>query len=60
MSFDEPNEEELTAFDLPEETKEQVIDKIYAMASSIRDDWTYPRSECRAIWRLCKKLKELI
>jgi len=60
MPFDEPHEEELTAFDLPEDTKEQIIDKISAMASSIRNDWSDPRSECRSIWALCTKLKELV
>lgn len=60
MPFDEPNEIELTAFDLPEDSKEEIVDKIYAMASSIRGDWTDPRSECREIWRLCKKLKEIL
>lgn len=52
-------EEEISCFDLPENTKIEVIDKIHAMASSIRNDWTDPRSECRAIWALCKKLKEM-
>ena len=60
MPFDEPHEEEITCFDLPETTTEEVITKIYAMASSIRGDWTDPRSECRQIWRLCNKLRELI
>lgn len=59
MPFDEPQEEELSVFDLPEETANQIIEKIYNMASSIRSDWTDPRSECREIWRLCRKLKEL-
>ena len=53
-------DEEVSPFDLPEETKEEIIDKISAMASSIRNEWTDPRSECRAIWALCKKLKEMI
>ena len=60
MPFDEPHEEELTAFDLPENSPIEIIDKISAMASSIRGDWTDPRSECREIWRLCTKLKEII
>lgn len=50
-------EEEISAFDLPEETKEQIIDKIEALAWNIRNDWTDPRGECRNIVRLCEKLK---
>jgi len=57
--FDEPHEEELTPWDLPEETKVEIIDKISSMASSIQNDWSDPRLECREIWRLCTKLKEL-
>lgn len=50
--------EEITPFEMPEESKEQIVDKISAMASSIRDDWSDPRSECREIKRLCEKLKQ--
>lgn len=53
-------EEEENAFNMPEETKEQIVAKIEAMAWSIRNDWTDPRSECRYIVTLCKKLKELL
>ena len=53
-------EDELNSYDLPESTKEEIIDKIRAMAQEIRMDWTDPRSECREIYRLCDKLKELI
>ena len=60
MAFDEEAEEEQTAFDLPEETKEQIVDKIHALASSIRNDWSDPRGECRAIWALCDKLKTML
>lgn len=60
MPFDEPHEEEISCFDLPENTVEEIIDKINAMASSIRNDWTDPRSECRAIWALTKKLKAML
>jgi len=49
--------EEVNAFELPEETKEQIIDKIAALAYSIRCDWTDPRGECSVIERLCEKLK---
>lgn len=52
--------EELSPFDLPENTPKEIIDKIYALTSSIRGDWTDPRGECRRIWALCKKLKELL
>lgn len=52
-------EEELSAFDMPETTKEEIIDKIEALAWEIRNDWNDPRGECRAIVALCKKLKEM-
>jgi len=49
--------DEENIFEMPEDTIEQIIDKISAMASSIRGDWSDPRSECRCIWALCDKLK---
>lgn len=52
-------EEELSAFDMPETTKEEIIDKIEALAWEIRNDWSDPRGECRTIVALCKKLKEM-
>ena len=51
--------EEESAFDMPETTKEEIIDKIKALAWDIRNDWSDPRGECRAIVELCKKLKEM-
>lgn len=53
-------ENELDAFDLPETTKEEIIDKISALAWQIRGDWTDPRSECRKIVDLCTKLKTIV
>lgn len=52
-------EEEKTAWDMPETTKLELIDKITAMAWEIRNDWSDPRSECRKIVELCEKLKLL-
>jgi len=52
--------EEESAFDLPESTKEEIIDKISALAWQIRGDWTDPRGECRKIVALCAQLKELL
>lgn len=52
--------EEVSCFDLPENTPLEIVDKISAMASSIREDWSDPRTECRAIWGLCKKLKDML
>jgi hypothetical protein len=49
--------EEDTCFEMPEGTKEEIIDKIDAMAVSIRCDWSDPRSQCREISRLCALLK---
>jgi hypothetical protein len=49
--------EETNCFEMLEETTEQIIDKISEMASSIREDWTDPRTECRHIRRLCDLLK---
>lgn len=54
------DEEEKTSYDMPEETPEQIIDKIRALATDIRNDWSDPRSECRSIWRLCDLLKQKI
>lgn len=51
--------EEENVFELPENTKEEIIDKIEALAWNIRNDWSDPRSECRAIVKLCEKLKSL-
>ena len=50
---------EETAFNLPETTKLEIIEKIEALALEIRKDWNDPRNECRKIVDLCKKLKEL-
>ena len=50
---------EETAFDLPETTKLEIIKKIEALTWDIRKNWSDPRSECRKIVDLCKKLKEL-
>jgi len=47
------------AFELPENTKLEIIEKIKALAWQIRNDWTDPRGECRTIVKLCEKLKEL-
>ena len=52
-------EEEENAFDMPETTREEIIDKISALAWEIRNDWSDPRGECRKIVELCKKLKDL-
>lgn len=52
-------EEEESAFDMPEQTKDEVINKISALARRIRNDWSDPRGECRKIVELCEKLKTL-
>lgn len=52
-------EEEKTSWDMPETTKLEIIEKISALAWDIRNDWSDPRSECRKIVELCKKLQEL-
>ncbi len=52
-------EEEENAFEMPETTREEIIDKISALAWQIRNDWSDPRGECRAIVGLCNKLKEM-
>jgi len=52
-------EEELTAWDMPEETPIEIIGKISALAWQIRSDWSDPRSECREIVRLCDKLRTM-
>jgi hypothetical protein len=50
-------EDEFNAFELPERTKEEIIDKISSLATQIRMDWSDPRGECRKIKELCEKLK---
>ncbi len=52
-------EEDKEYWSLPEETKEQMIDKISALTWGIRGDWNDSRGECREIIRLCDKLREL-
>ena len=51
--------EETTSYDLAEDTKEEIINKIESFAWEIRNDWSDPRSECREIVRLCDKLKKI-
>lgn len=50
---------EETAYNMPETTREEVIDKIAALAWEIRNDWSDSRGECRTIVSLCTKLKEM-
>ncbi len=52
-------EDEESAFDMPETTRLEIIEKISALAWEIRNDWSDPRSECRKIVQLCDKLKDL-
>ena len=51
-------EEEINIFEMPENTRAEIIDKIEAMADSIRLDWSDPRSETRRIKALCQKLRD--
>ena len=51
--------EEENVWDLPEDTKNEIIDKISALTWEIRNDWSDPRGECRGIVKLCEKLKLL-
>ena len=51
-------DDEMSCFNMQEDTCEQIIEKIYEMATSIRNDWSDPRSECREILRLCDLLKK--
>lgn len=51
--------EEKTAWDMPENTTLELLDKIIAMACEIRNDWRDPRGEFRKIVKLCEKLKQL-
>jgi hypothetical protein len=49
--------DEENAFDLPENTIDEMVEKIRALAWQIRSDWTDPRGECRKIDQICTKLK---
>lgn len=51
--------EETNAFDLADDTKLEIIDKIEALAWQIRNNWTDPKSECREIVELTIKLKTI-
>jgi len=50
---------EINIFEMPENTRTEIINKIEAMADSIRSDWSDPRSETRRIKALCQKLRDL-
>jgi hypothetical protein len=52
-------ENEVNVWDMPETTDLEIINKISALASEIRNDWSDPRSECRKIKELCDILKQL-
>ncbi len=52
-------DDEIDIWTMPENSEAQIIDKIEAMADSIRMDWSDPRSEVRAIKKLCQKLRDL-
>lgn len=47
-------DDEIDIWTMPENSEAQIIDKIEAMADSIRMDWSDPRSEVRAIKALSK------
>jgi hypothetical protein len=51
--------EEANVWEMPEETRDEVIDKISALAWEIRSDWSDPRGECRQIVSLCEKLRKM-
>jgi len=51
-------DDEIDIWTMPENSEAQIIDKIEAMADSIRMDWSDPRSETRRIKALCQKLRD--
>ena len=51
--------DEIDTFEMPEDTPEQIMDKIQQFAMDIWGDWTNPKSEAKAIYVLCDKLKSL-
>lgn len=53
-------DEETDWYEMPEETKQDIISKIDACAWSIRSDWSDPRGECRMISKLCEKLSRMM
>ena len=55
----EENTDDVSVFDMPETTKDEIADKIHALTTRIRNDWSDPRWECREIWRLCNLLKTI-
>jgi len=52
-------DDKIDIWTLPENSKGDIIDKIEAMADSIRNDWSDPRTEVRRIKILCQKLRDL-
>lgn len=50
---------DISVFEMPENSRAEVIDKIEAMADRIREDWSDPRGEIRRIKALCQKLRDL-
>lgn len=53
------DEDEIDAFKMPENTRAEIIDKIDALADSIRRDWSDPRGELKRIKQLCEKLRNI-
>lgn len=58
MKNEQKISQETSCFDMKEESELEIVCKIDAMATSIRNDWTDPRAECREIFRLCDLLKK--
>jgi len=52
-------EKDLTSWNMPENTRLEIIEKISSLAWDIRSNWSDPRSECYRITRLCNKLLDM-
>ena len=52
--------EEKSAYDMPELTAFDIVDKIEAYAWEIREDWTDPRFQVKEIARLSQRLKSML
>ena len=52
--------EDVDIYSLPEDTIQEIINKIDLIASDVADDWESPKHKVQDISRLCSKLRKKI